>query len=471
MLSRLIRAVEIAGSLLAIGAMALVAIRAALRLELRWDTFMYHLPFAARRAGLGVTYESPPYLQAFYDGLPPLPQILQGALWRATGSINGTGLLNYLALGLFLLFACRYLAARSWVLVLMCFSTPLVLIHASSSYVDLFSNSLLAISVSSFLAMLLFDRWMDSHLLKWALVAMAGAAWSKFSTMPVVALLTVGFLAVYGKRRSRLAIWVLAALAIACVPYIKNLVLYRNPTWPGGMPALNDYFPSLIDTGFMQTAQSPPPLNGYSRPSLFLHSLFEIGHPTSYPDRERWIIDQGNAWIAYRSGGFWVVSVVTSSLAAIVLGFLSRRRNGFLVGAAILTLACLISLLPQSHELRYFQFLPLSLAAVVAMLIPRVRTDYPATTLVILCLTLGEFVYISKVNRHYYRVERVGYDQAAAIWGVKPYWRTLVPGKTYCAVGFAPAAFLLTGPTMREFHIIDRPEASLCPPNLTVLSK
>jgi hypothetical protein len=196
-----------------------------------------------------------------------------------------------------------------------------------------------------------------------------------------------------------------------------------------------------------------------------------MGHPTSYPDRERWIIDQGNAWIAYRSGGFWVVSVITASLAAILLGFLSRRRHGFIIAAAIVTLGCLVSVLPQSHELRYFQFLPLSVAAVVAMLIPRVRSYYPATTLVILCLILGEFVWISKVNRAYYRVERVGYEQAAAAWGAKPFWGTLEQGKTYCAVGFEPAAFLLTGPAMHEFHIIDRPEAGLCPPHIAILRK
>src|SRR6185295_15663238 len=99
---RLSRSVEIAGSIMAIGAMVVVALRAALRLELRWDTFMYHLPFAARRAGLGVPYESPPYLQACFNGLPPLPEFLQAVLWRITGSINATGVLNYLGLGLFL---------------------------------------------------------------------------------------------------------------------------------------------------------------------------------------------------------------------------------------------------------------------------------------------------------------------------------------------------------------------------------
>ncbi|MEP6539627.1 MAG: hypothetical protein ABJF23_30115, partial [Bryobacteraceae bacterium] len=456
--------------------LAATAVRAALRLEMRWDTFMYHVPFAARRAGLGIPYESPPYLQACYNGFPPLPELLQGALWRISGSINGTGLLNYLALGLFVFFAWRYLEARLWVLILLCLTAPLVLIHASSSYVDLFSNSLLAIAVSAFLAMLLFDRWMDATLLTWALAGMAAAAWSKYTAMPVIGLLAFGFLVSYWRRRgdpraSRFAGWVLAALLIACVPYAKNWILYHNPTWPGGITALRKYFPSLIDTGLMQNLQSPPPLHGYSQPGLFLHSLFEMGHPTRYPDRERWIIDQGNAWIAYRSGGFWVVGVVTASLAAVLLGFLSARRNGFVVAIALLILGSVVSVLPQSHELRYFQFLPLTVAALVATLLPRVSERFPATTLVILCLILGEFAFISKINRAYYRVERVGYEQAAAIWGVKPFWRTLEPGRTYCAVGFEPVAFLLTGPTMREFHIIDRPDAGLCPPNVAVLRK
>jgi hypothetical protein len=359
-------------------------------------------------------------------------------------------------------------------LVLLSLTAPLVLIHAASSYVDLFSNALLAIGVTSFLAMAMFDRWMELALLVWALSGMAGAAWSKYSTVPIVAMLFIGYLVVYARRISdpqarRLRRWVLCALLIAGAPYLRNLLVYHNPAWPGGIPALKSYFPSLIDTGSMQKLQSPPPLKDSSQAALFFHSLFEIGHPTSYPSRERWIIDQGNAWVAYRSGGFWVVGVITATLAAILLGFLSARRHGMIIAAAIATLWCVVSVLPQSHELRYFQFLPLSVATVVAMMIPRVRPNYPVVTLAILGLILGEFVWISKVNRTYYRIERVGYQQAAEAWGVDAMWSSLEPGKTYCAVGFEPAGFLLTGPTMREFHIVDRPDAALCPPGVTIL--
>ena len=472
----LTRPVEIAGSIMALTAMVVLALRAALRLELRWDTFAYHIPFAAQRAGLHIPYELPPYLEACYHGFPPLPEFVQGVLWRLTGSINATGVVNYLAFALFLFFTWRVLHARLWIVAVLCLTAPLVLIHAASSYVDLFSNSLLAIGVSGFLAMLLFDRWLETPLLMWSLAGLAGAAWSKYSTMPIVLLVFVGFLIVYGWRisepqRRRLFLRVALLFLVALLPYLKNIAVYRNPTWPGGLPALRGSIPSLQDTGSMHDKQTPPPLINASRTSLFFHSLFEIDHPVSYPDRERWIIDQGNAWIAYRSGGFWVVSVITVALTAILLGFLSHLRDGLIVAASIGILWCVISVLPQSHELRYFQFLPLTMAALIGMLIPRVRASYPATTLVILCIILCEFVWVSKINRSYYRVERVGYAQAAVALGADRYWSMLEPGKTYCVVGFEPIGIMLTGPTMHEFHIIDRTPNDPCPPGVPVLQR
>ena len=470
------RPVEMAGAAMALVAMVTLALRAALRLELRWDTFGYHLPFAAMRGGLHIPYELPPYLEACYHGFPPLPEFVQGVLWRLCGSINATGVVNYLAFLLFLFFSWRLLGARLWVVVLLSLSAPLVVIHAASSYVDLFSNSLLAIGVSGFLAMLLFHRWREMPLLSWTLAGLAGAAWSKYATMPVVLLIFAGCVGFYARRgsdpqRKHLLLRVLLALLIALLPYLKNIAIYHNPTWPGGLPALQGIVPSLQVTAAMHDMQTPPQLMHASHTSLFFHSLFEIHHPVRYPDRERWIIDQGNASVAYRSGGFWVVSVITTAVAAVLLGFLSRPHRGVLVAASIAVLWCLVSVLPQSHELRYFQFLPLTLAAVIGMLTPRVRTTYPATTLVIMCIILGEFVWISKINKTYYRVERVGYSQAAASWGADRYWATLKPGKTYCAVGFEPAAMMLTGPTMHEFHIVGRNSDEPCAPGLPILRK
>src|ERR1700726_1739450 len=93
-----INGLETAGGAMALLAMIVLGLRAALRLELRWDAFSYHLPFAAMHGRMHVPYELPRLFQAYYQGFPPLPEFLQGLLWRLTGSVNATGIVNYLAL-------------------------------------------------------------------------------------------------------------------------------------------------------------------------------------------------------------------------------------------------------------------------------------------------------------------------------------------------------------------------------------
>ena len=470
--------VELAGTAIAIGAMLILALRASLRLELRWDTFYYHLPFAARHARMGVPYEPIPMLEAYYHGAPPLPEFLQGLLWRLTGSINATGVVNYLALALFLYFAWKHLGARLWLLTVLALTVPMVLIHAASSYVDLCTQAFVAIGVTGFLSMVLFDRWSEKRLLLWTLGGLAAGAWSKFSAPAIVLPVMVALLTVYGWQwqrgnavAKRQLLLVVAGLVVTLLPYAKNEVLYRNPTWPTGIALFRGYFPTKLDLSALHDEQIPPPLMGQSQSSIFFHSLFEVGHPTSYPNRERWNIDQGNAWIAYRSDGFWVVAVVTGAVVAVLLGFLSARWRGWTIAGTILLLWCFLSVLPQSNELRYFQFLPLTVSTLIAVLWPRVRVGYPVTSLTIVVLLLAEFIWVTKVNKHYYSVEHVGYKEAAEFWGIEPYWKTMQPGETYCAVNFRPAGFLLTGPTMHEFHIIDRQDAAECPAGVKVLQR
>lgn len=67
------------------------------------------------------------------------------------------------------------------------------------------------------------------------------------------------------------------------------------------------------------------------------------------------------------------------------------------------------------------------------------------------------------------RVESIDYQGAAEAWGMARWWPLLKRGETYCAVGFEPTGIFLTGPTMKEFHIIDRPDMRGCPPNVNVL--
>jgi hypothetical protein len=460
--------------LLAAVALAVLALRAMLRLDPSWDGFWYHIPFAARRAGIPIPYELSNELRDWYSGFPPLPELVQGILWRVTGSVNATGMVNYLGLALFLYFCHRKLGARFSIVAIVSLTAPLVLIHAASSYVDLFSGAFLAIGTSSIVAMYLFDRFDDRSLLLWGVAGLAGAAWSKIMVVPLVAVFLVGLLLIYGVRRAqpkyrRQFLIVVVATLVASAPYVKNMIVYHNPFWPLRMPLVGQFFPYSEEVRDRLQTERPPPLLYLSQFQLFFHSLLEADNPTSYPDRERWIIDQGSAWAAFRMGGFWNVAVITANAAIGLLALLWNRRKGLILLGSMGALLCFVALLPQSHELRYHQFLPLTWAATIAMLLQRTRRSHPGVALLVLSVLLAEFVYVSNVNRSYYRVERVGYLEVAKIWGVPEWWANLERGKVYCAVGFAPVGIMLTGPTMSEFHIVDRTDAAQCPPNATVL--
>lgn len=462
-------------------ALGLLAVRAALRLETRWDTFSYHLPFAALRGGLHLPYEmnDAPGVRGFYEGFPPLPHLVQGMLWRMTGSVNATGVVNYLAFLFFLGFCHVKLNAHFWLVALIALTAPMVLIHTTVSYVDLFGNSFLAVGISTFVYMYLFDAHVDRSLLRLGMVGLIAAAWSKFQMVPLVAVFFVAFAVLFlvrtrraGGRSGPVFTLILVAVLLASVPYLKNLAVHGNPFWPVRIPIVEKWVPYTMD---LRTApysqQKPPPLVHLSQPALFFHSLLEINHPTSYEHRARWIIDQGNAWLAFRMGGFWNVGVVVFLTTTAVMALLFDRKKGISLVIGGVLLLGLVAVLPQSHELRYSLFLPLCWASTIGMLFSPLSQKYARSVGCCLLLFLGLFLYVSNINRTYYRIERVGYREAAQKWGADEWWKKLQSGVTYCVVDMAPTGILMTGPTMSEFHIIDRSDKRLCPQGAVVINK
>jgi hypothetical protein len=255
------------------------------------------------------------------------------------------------------------------------------------------------------------------------------------------------------------------------LPYLKNILYYRNPFWPIRLPFFGNLFPYTKDPYLEGLAQRPRALLHSSQPALFLHSLFEIDHPVHYAYRPRWIIDQGNADIAFRMGGFWGVAAAVYLAVLVTLLVVCFRRRGAWAALGCLLMLAFVSCLPQSHELRYYLFIPLSGAAVIGMLLPRLGRISPRAALGSLLLSLGLFLYMVSENWVHYRVERVGQAAAAQFWGAPRYWSKLQQGKTYCAVNMLPMAMLLTGPTLTQYEIVDRTRAELCPPGSILLRK
>ncbi|MFC1751790.1 hypothetical protein ACFL96_00140 [Thermoproteota archaeon] len=462
-------------------ALGILGVRAVMKLCVYWDTVMYHLPFAALRGNLNIPYTMPQRLQDLYNGFPPLPHLIQGLLWRITGSVNATNVINYIAFISFLAFCHIKLKAKFWITGLIALTAPMILIHTTVNYVDLFSNSLLAIGICACIYMVLFNKTKDTRLLIWAAAGFTLTAWSKFQLVPVsflflFLLLSYVMVSVIRPQKlqkpiSRLKKLILnrhihiliLAILITAIPYLKNITKYKNPFWPVKLPVLSSLFPYTFDTDSNSDAQKPRALKHLPQPLLFLHSLFEINHPTRYEHRERWTIDQGVAVIAFRMGGYWYMAVIINLISILVFALVFDPKKGAGLIAFHLLLLAFTSCLPQSHELRYYMFLPLSWAATIGMLFPCFKQTYFKTSIAVLVLYLVLFGWMVKENTAHYKIQKETWQTAAKKWNAAPWWPYLKPNYTYCIVGMEPIGILLTGPTHSEFKIIEKKDISACP--------
>ena len=466
----------------AIVALGDLAIRSAILLDATGlDSFWYHLPFAAARAGVPISFEMSDTVRQQYNAFPALPELVQGLLWRVTGSINASGTANFIAFAAFLIYSHRVFRAPFWLVGIISLTAPLVLIHTTVNYVDLFSNAWVAIGVASCLFAYLFPERRSRTVVVGALAALTLAAWSKYTMVPFVLALLVLLTAMvlrspttYRFSRRQAAIVILSFAVLSAAPYARNLVAYGNPIWPIRVPIAGAIFPFLGDpAGAGVEADRPPQLRGAPQALVFVESLFETRNPVHYPDRPRWTLDQWEpGTTAHRMGGFWGLGVAVYLVATGGLLIWYRRRAGILAGIAGLALLGLVAILPQSNELRYFQFIPLSWAAASGMLYPHLRVAHPRATIALLALVLAMFGYVVSENLGYFYVAPQSSRDIAAISGADKWWPLLQPGKTYCAVQMpVETAFFMTGPTLSEHSIVARSQPSLCPADTIILTK
>jgi len=464
--------------LVIIFALTLLGLRSAFYFDSWYDSFLYHLPFAAHWGGLPIPFEFSDEFRPWFEGFPQLAEFVQGVFWRITGSVNATGVVGYLAFLIFLIYCHRVLRASFWIVGMIALTAPLVIIHAASSYIDLFGNSFLAMGLCSCLYLYIFPEQSSRKVFFGGLIGFVAAAWTKFLMVPPVGfcfiLLTVIVLRrerIAGLYRRKALAFLTLAIGLAAAPYIQNWILYSNPFWPGRVPFIGEYFPYMLDSDALGALNNRPDhLLTESRLTLFIHSIFEINHPTSYPDRTRWTLDQGVAWVAFRMGGFWVWGVVTYFLTSCAMLIAFKRKIGIYVCLSFIGIIGLITQIPQSHELRYFLFIPLCWAAIIGMLYPTLVSRAPRVALGFLALSLGLFLYMVSENRSYYKVDVRTYKDATVFFGTTDWWPKMKKGERYCAVGMVPAAMALTGPTMSEFQVVERSHESLCPKDTLIMT-
>ena len=135
--------IEIALSAIAITIATAVFLKAIFDIDNNYDPGWYHLPFAARLGGIlprEMFIGDEKWFEPRFDGFPLLAHFLQGILWRITGRMQSTNLVSFGAIAGYWFFLRSYFRVPLYLSIIALFSIPLVLNHASTSFVDLLGN-------------------------------------------------------------------------------------------------------------------------------------------------------------------------------------------------------------------------------------------------------------------------------------------------------------------------------------------
>lgn len=354
----------------ALALLALLLIKAAFDVSLHFDSWWYHLPWAARLAGLvsSDAYLFEPIAAARYDGFPVLPELLQGLLWRMTGRVESANLVNFAALVAFIAFLKHFFRVSWWLAVPALLAVPLVQAHATSTYVDLIAN--LAMAAMVLLTYLLYakpDAIRPTLLVTLAVSAFI-AAHSKFQLIPLVAvallfsaipilrqMLAKSAIDRMGSRPSLVfVVYTLALSAIFWVP-LKNLYQHGNPVYPIQITVLGHKLngpemlpPENLGGGAIESS---------NRLTKWFYSVTEAGMG-DMRNVKRWTLDsaapegsplgiQGGLFGAYVIFNFvifaWLVSRIPYEERIVTVTFVG-----------IITM--LAAVMPASHLLRYYMF-------------------------------------------------------------------------------------------------------------------
>ena len=221
-------------------------LKAIIDVDKNYDTWAYHLPFAAR-----IWRIIPPELYLFekfthgplFDGFPLLGEFLQGFFWLITQHLQAANLVCFFSLILYIYFLKTYFQIPLYLSAIALVAIPLVLTHSTTCYVDLPGN--IGISMLILMTYLLYKQndFPTKRGLVFIFVAAATASNIKPQLEPLVFLILcfIGFRIIWLRFRHTQAQkkWLLKAIPIALVASvlifatpIKNIVLYGNPFYP-----------------------------------------------------------------------------------------------------------------------------------------------------------------------------------------------------------------------------------------------
>ena len=370
-----LRSFDFWANLLVIAFIIFIGTVSVMNIDPSWDSQEYHLPFAARLAGIFTKeeYTMRRMVEGYYDGMAKLAELAQGLLWRLTGMVGAANLVGLLSLSTLMMVNSVLFKIPLWQLALFYFSVPLVFRHSYSSYVDLAANALFSLSLTMFYYVLMNKKFS----LKWLiaiLVPLALAANTKLYQLVLSGVLALVIFAAFltswikTKMRSKQVMGFLAIfLMFIVLAYWSlgiNYLRFANPIYPMAFSLGEHQFPGIASAGtytHIVNAFSIPKSNPY----YFARSLAEIDLWRVLPPRMV-TIDMNMAHfdpiLSARMGGFFMPNLVIWGLGLLVFSLFSKNRVILKCFVLLIVLAVTASFLPSSSELRYVMFIPLTMA-------------------------------------------------------------------------------------------------------------
>ena len=431
-----------------------------------WDYMAYHLPDVLRRVKL-TTFDERPSKWIVNQTFPPLPHYVQGLLVRLAGRMSFANSHN--ALALLLLTVAMHRMFRPvfspvWFLT-GCFSVPLIVTHFTSGYIDLFTGSFITLA---FISLVYFEKRLDNGdppaealraALPWMAIGFCGGMLSKYHAWPILTFLYL-FLMVWLFRVFRagalsgreLSLTAFALAAFIAIWPVRNHIVFGNPVYPYRPPLFASSFQSYFQNGEGRPEDIPKYLRNSTTWVRFLHSSLELNRLVgALPFK--WTVAQLHepAWKnPHNRMGGWFYCTVLAFCA--VLPYLALRRYvPRRTMLALLLLVPITAILPQSHELRYWLFLPLVACFYLGLGIRNVpgltgstiRTSFAFLAVLVLCAagswtidTRDASSYASSPARQFWRY-------ASAVRMKEP---LLLCGRYNGAIFWA-------GPTFNEFPV------------------
>jgi hypothetical protein len=326
-------------------------------IDATYDTWGYHLPFAARIWQL-VPGEEFINMEERYKGFPLLAEFFQGFLWAITQRVQAANLVGFFSLVLYAYFLKSYFQIAYYLTAIALLGVPLIQAHAVNSYVDLIGNVFLAMTIM--MTYVLYRQREHPSLRDLLVIFLAsfGASNSKPQLEPLV-FVVLCFIAVrilwlcWHINRQQLSTWLLKAFPVAFLASllifatpIKNIALYGNPFYPVRIEiagkVLNHALPMYSDApGYL--AEAP-------KVQRWVYSILDIKSAPWNHDQYSKNPDRN------RMGGFFGAYVVFQVLLLIYLIIKNFSRDTKLVGTLVLIMSLVAANFPQSHELRYFMY-------------------------------------------------------------------------------------------------------------------